>query len=387
MVCKRWWDLSKSDLVWRRKYELFVVRRGIRNEHLLPSSYKQLLFRSGKNERERILKHLSLDKVDCRKNLRLRKLSCSVGVTILDKNGEMITHHEKPLSNNLTNGECEVLTDLTDSSLAVENMGMLTVWCVVPLFPTSMMNVALSPRQYIISKQVNLSSFSPSSCACMEYSEPNFFRIHNCVRGLLIGQWEDSTVAFVSAVYSLTDFLNALKKIICGGDKNRIELSRNIITPCVEEHNAFSNFDLSAYILFTDFTRTSCGANIWRSFECPNGQCRLVSPDDRGSHVLLDHFSCNRARIGSFDVTFQKLFVIRFMMLLSDGRCFWSLSQWVALKPAKSGQMHFEEERGRLFSFAAEDEVGKLTGMILIADSTESPHVLVDLKVQLNNAV
>ncbi|KAF5397493.1 hypothetical protein PHET_09193 [Paragonimus heterotremus] len=388
-VCRRWNLVCGHNVVWKSTFLKYVQKTGLRwSPNAQPIVYKELILKHGRSCRDRLLSHMLTHDLDCRKHINLKKITLSVILVILDEDNIVLGRTCVNLPSELANHHCEISLDLSTVNIATSRLKTVILYCVIPLFLEECVTRSSAPRQFIQMRRFSL-MFDLHSCSCDRFTSQKIARVHDCVGGLLIGQWDFSTVAFVSCPYTLADICDALKAVLPLRLRKSIRW-RNSSGSKKMNLDADGLFNLTAFLVGTNGMNTLLVANTWRSFDIKRGHVKLIHPSERASHVLFEHRTVMNVKVGEFQVTvkvrcfcrfivhMQDAMMLRFLVFRQDDCLLFNFRQWVPLKLSQNEVAQFGEEEGTRFRFTLKEQGSLLTGLIL-----RSPKSKVDKLIEL----
>ncbi|KAF6775767.1 hypothetical protein AHF37_04980 [Paragonimus kellicotti] len=301
-VCRRWNLICGRNAVWKSTFLKCIQKTGLRwNPNAQPVVYKELTLKHGRNCRDRLLSRILTRNLDCWKHVNLKKITLSIALVILDEDNVVLGRTCVNLPSELANHHCEISLDLSAVNIVTNRLKTVVLYCVIPLFLEECITCSNAPRQFIQMRRFSV-MFDPYSCGCDRFTSQKIARVHDCVDGLLIGQWDFSSLAFVSCPYTLADICNALKAILPPRVRRGVRW-RNSSGSKNMNSDADGLFNLSAFLVGTNGMNKLLVANTWRSFDIRRGHVQLVHPSEHASHLSFEHQIVMNVKVGEFQVT------------------------------------------------------------------------------------
>ncbi|KAF7240505.1 hypothetical protein EG68_11084 [Paragonimus skrjabini miyazakii] len=360
-VCKRWNLVCGCNAVWKSTFLKYVQKTGLRwTPTAHPVVYKELTLKHGRSCRDRLLSRMLSHTLDCRKHINLKKITLSVALVILDEDNIVLGRACVNLPSELANHHCEISLDLSTVDIVTSRLKTVILYCVIPLFLEECVTCSNAPRQFIQMRRFSL-MFDPYSCSCDRFTSQKIARVHDCAEGLLIGQWDFSSLAFVSCPYTLADICDAFKAIL----PLRSIRWCNISGSKKVDSDPGGLFNLSAFLVGTNGMNRLLVANTWRSFDIKRGHVKLIHPSERASHVPFEHQTVMNVKVGEFQVTVKDALVLRFLVFRQDDCLLFNFRQCVLLKSSPNEVAQFGEEEGTRFRFTLKEQGSILTGLVL----------------------
>ncbi|KAG5445613.1 hypothetical protein CSKR_203267 [Clonorchis sinensis] len=358
-VCKRWWQVSRAQTLWSRHYRTLMRKVGKRNViHPFEDISKQHVLNIGQGQSEPLLRSMFRQHLDFRKHLRLTTLRLSIKLEVHQQNRVVSASREILLPTTLCQQHCELLIDLCDVEIFPQNLQEIVMYCAVPLFPEKILSYSESPRQFVVMKKFDMKTMR-QMCRCDRFTSQNVLLLHNCIYGLLIGQWPASSLAFVSGTFTLNELKRALKTV---SNLRGVKHSK-LNTPLMVDFS--DNFDLCGYLLGTDGLGNIVLSNSWRSFEISGDHKILLSPCEHGLHIPFEKEPVMKITVGSLEIKLQDAFILRFLACRPNGDHVCDLSGSVFLIPATNEHIQFGEEDGDRYRFELRGDGVTLTGLVL----------------------
>ncbi|TPP67494.1 hypothetical protein FGIG_09682 [Fasciola gigantica] len=146
--------------------------------------------------------------------------------------------------------------------------------------------------------------------------------------------------------------------------EKRQSRSQTVVNASGDRINQWAH-DVNAYLVCSDGNGHILLVNTWRSFDCPTGHKILINRSELNTHVPFDTPIKASISVGTFNIIFTNLFLVRFLVFSWDGNCLWNMSEWVNMKEAVDEPVQFGEEDGNRWRFETQDTTGNLTGLVL----------------------
>ncbi len=145
-----------------------------------------------------------------------RNLRIGIFFELVNKRGTILSTWKFKLPGNVENCDTEYcLVPPPDIDLSRESELLLRVYIGVPIFPHTLLQYSMSPKQHLLMQTIKF-PLPLKQCKICSQDRYNVLERHVCVPGCVVALWSsDHTFAFLVYTFLAADILKALSQLLC----------------------------------------------------------------------------------------------------------------------------------------------------------------------------